>query len=183
MYKPQEDSYLFEEFLKQYLESLDKDQLESVKLLDIGTGSGILVKKALEYLDKDSVLAVDINPKVVESVKQQGINCIKSDLFSSVNEKFDIILFNAPYLPLDKDEPEDSRLETTAGKKGDEIIIKFLSQAKDYLNKNGKIFLLVSSLTPMNRIDKYKPKIKAIKKLFFEQLYILEIDFDNLNNK
>jgi methylase of polypeptide subunit release factors len=86
-----------------------------------------------------------------------------------------LITFNAPYLPEDKKEPKNSRTATTGGKKGDEISLKFLNQSQRYLNPNGKIFLLISSLTPMTKIKRFKPKIVATKKLFMEELRILEI--------
>ena len=88
--------------------------------------------------------------------------------------KADIITFNAPYLPEDKHEPKSSRLETTGGKTGDEISLKFLKQAFNYLSHDGKIFLLISSQTPMDKIKKFNPKIVARKKIFFEELLILE---------
>ncbi len=88
--------------------------------------------------------------------------------------RFDLITFNAPYLPLDSREPKSSQLATTGGKKGDEISLEFLKQAKKHLNKNGKIFLLISSLTPMDKIKRFNPKIVAKKKIFMEELLILE---------
>lgn len=165
MYQPSEDSYFFAEFLK-------KQKLNKKSVLDMGTGSGILAETCLHL--GANVLAVDINKEVVKFTSNKGINALQSNLFSKVNGKFDIILFNAPYLPRDKDEPKDSQLETTGGKKGDEVSIKFLTQAAKHLNKGGKIFLLISSLTPIKRINKFKPRIVARKKLFFEELLILE---------
>ena len=106
-----------------------------------------------------------------------GFDCIYSDLFSNIKEKFDIIIFNPPYLPEDKNNKEDreSKLATTGGKKGSEIINRFLQQAKKHLTKDGKIFLLTSSLTKnINWLD-YKKKLIAKKKLFFEELMVWEI--------
>ena len=143
----------------------------------MGTGSGILSEVALEFLDKDKILAVDINSDAVEFVKSKGINVVCSDLFEKVDGKFDLITFNAPYLPLDEREPEDSRVATTGGKQGDEISVRFLEQARKHLSENGKIFLLVSSLTPMDEIEKSNPKIVAKKKIDFEELMILEVSF------
>ena len=106
---------------------------------------------------------------------------IHSNLFSKVKSKFDLILFNPPYLPEDKREDKESALATTGGKKGDEIILKFLKQSKSYLNKNGTILLLVSSLTPLEEIEslltKQKMKFEFIssKKIFFETLSIMKI--------
>lgn len=172
IYEPSEDSYLFEEFLKKYL---SKNKISSY--LDMGTGSGILSIAASNYLDKKKILAADINPDAVKLVKSKGIKSIKSNLFEKIPEKFDLITFNAPYLPLDLREPEDSRLATTGGRNGDEISLEFLKQAKLHLTKNGKIFLLISSLTPIKNIEKFNPKIVKKERVFTEDLIILEFDF------
>ena len=140
----------------------------------MGTGTGILSETASKYLNKKNILAADINSEAIKITKKKGFKTIKTNLFSNIKGKFDLITFNAPYLPLDKREPKDSQLSTTGGKRGDEISIKFLKQAKKHLNKNGKIFLLISSLTPMNKIKRFKHKIVARKKMFMEELLILE---------
>ena len=170
IYQPAEDSYLFADFLKKYL---SKHKVNSY--LDMGTGSGILSKTASKFLDKKNILAADINPNTIKSLKQKKYNAINTNLFSKIKNKFDLITFNAPYLPLDPREPKSSQLATTGGKRGDEISIKFLRQAKNHLNKDGKIFLLISSLTPMDKINKYDPKVVAKKKVFMEDLLVLEI--------
>jgi release factor glutamine methyltransferase len=171
IYQPAEDSYFFIDFLQEFL---DNFKVKNFKYLDMGSGSGILSETVLKFTSKENIFAVDINPESVELLKEKGINAIKSDLFNDVKCKFDLITFNAPYLPLDEREPNDSRVATTGGKKGDEISVKFLKEAKKYLNKNGKIFLLISSLTPMERIEKFGGKIATRKKIDFEELRILE---------
>ncbi|MFA4960053.1 MAG: HemK2/MTQ2 family protein methyltransferase [Candidatus Pacearchaeota archaeon] len=170
IYQPSDDSYFFSNFLGDYLK--DKPQ---IKYLDMGAGSGILSEKASEFIDKKNILAVDVNHGSVKLLREKGFNSIKSDLFQKVKGWFDLITFNAPYLPEDEREPKDSVVATTGGKRGDEISVKFLRQAKKHLNKEGRIFLLISSFTPLEKIKKFNPKIVARKKIFFEELMILEI--------
>ena len=169
VYQPAEDSYFFANFLNKFLK---KNKINTY--LDMGTGSGILTETTSKFINKKNILAVDINPKSIKLLKKKNFNAIKSNLFEKIKTKFDLITFNAPYLPLDTREPKNSQLATTGGKHGDEISLKFLKQAKEHLNKNGKIFLLISSLTPINKIKKSNPKIVARKNQFFEQLLILE---------
>lgn len=171
VYTPSDDSFLFSEFLKEYL---SKNKISSY--LDMGTGSGILSETASDFLDKKNILAADLDKESYDFVKNKGFKVLHSNLFSKVpkNKKFDLITFNAPYLPQEEGESEDSQRITTGGKRGDEISLKFLKQAKKHLNKNGKIFLLVSSLTPLDKIKKYSPKIVSQKNLFMEKLLILE---------
>ncbi len=171
IYEPKEDSFLLESVVAKYS--------KNKKVLDMCTGSGILAQKA-KPLAK-SILAVDINEEAINLVKSKSIKALKSNLFQKVKGKFDLIICNPPYLPKDDREDKESSLATTGGKRGDEFIIKFLKQSNTHLEKDGIILLLVSSLTPMNKINlllkklKLKSKVIASKKLFFEKLEVLEI--------
>ena len=172
IYQPSDDSYLFADFLKKYFKSH-----KVTSHLDMGTGSGILAKTSSKLISPNLVLAADINQSAIKELQNESFQAIHSDLFKNISDKFDLITFNAPYLPLDKREPKSSQLATTGGKNGDEISIKFLEQAKQHLNPKGKILLLISSLTPTDKIKKLWPyKIVAKKKVFMEDLLILEFD-------
>ncbi len=172
IYKPSEDSYLLLSILKNFV----KDK----KVLDIGSGSGILAEEALKSGAK-SVTASDIESESISLLREKKITAINSDLFSNINDKFDLIIFNPPYLPEDKREDKASALSTTGGKNGDEIILKFLKEVKNHLAKKGSILLLLSSLTPKSRINKilarqkFKKEIIASKKIFFETLEVWKI--------
>ncbi len=179
IYHPAEDSYLISETLKRELPKLLKKNPD-LKFLEVGCGSGINLKSALNSgIKKGNILGTDVNPKAVNYCENLGFKVILSDLFSKVKGKFDIIAFNPPYLPLDKNEPKSSQPSTTAGKKGNELIIKFLKNAKKYLDENGKIFLITSSLSETVDFVKlgYKPKKINSRKLFFEELFLWEIGF------
>jgi len=120
IYPPAEDSYLLAETVSSYLN--DKPN-KNIKILDMGAGSGIQAENCKEQ-GFNEVLTADIDPKVVKYLKSVGFNSIETDLFSNISEKFSLILFNPPYLPEDKREPKDSKLVTTAGKKGYELILR-----------------------------------------------------------
>jgi len=169
IYEPQEDSFLLAKYVKKYAQG---------KVLDMGSGSGIQAETALEKT-KD-VLAVDINPEVIERLKQKGINVQFSDLFSSIKEKFDLIIFNPPYLPDDEREDEESKKITTGGKEGFEIIDRFLKDAKKYLNKKGKILIVFSSLSGdiLGLFKKYNYQYRLLKEknIFFEKLFIYLVE-------
>jgi len=163
MYEPHEDSYLLVEQVKKFVFG---------KVLDMGSGSGILAEAALEKT-KD-VLAVDVNKEVIVYLKKKRINVKYSDLFSNVREKFDWIIFNPPYLPTEKNEQPD--FETTSGPRGNEIIEKFLQQAASHLKPKGKILLLTSSFTKeipkLFKTYNFEYQKTAEKKLFFEVLSV-----------
>lgn len=172
IYQPREDSFLLEKEVRK----LSKGK----SFLDMGAGSGIQ-SNAANSAGAKSVLAADINKEAVAALKRQGIPSVKSNLFSNIKCKFDVIAFNPPYLPEDEQEDKESRLATTGGKKGDEIIVKFLQQAKAHLNKHGIILLLLSSLTPRKKIlillkKQFQfHKVISSEKLFFETLEVWKI--------
>lgn len=174
IYQPAQDSLLLASVIPQYV--------KNKSVLDMGSGSGILAEKALQSGAK-SVVAADINPESIKWIKSKDINAIQSDLFSNIPKPktFDIIICNPPYLPKDPKEDQESSLATTGGKRGDEFILKFLKQAKNHLNKEGIIILLLSSLTPQTKINhlltklNLKHKIITTQKLFFETLEVWKI--------
>src|SRR4030042_6985306 len=145
VYEPQEDSYLLLKYVK---------QLAYGKVIDIGTGSGILAEGAASNSQVKRVYAVDIDEDAVSNLKKcksEKIKCMKSDLFASVNEKFDVIIFNPPYLPADEND-KDSAL--AGGKKGHELIHEFLKQAKKHLRAGGFILMVFSNRTSKENVDK-----------------------------
>jgi release factor glutamine methyltransferase len=181
IYEPEEDSYLLSRILEKELPLL-LEKNSNLTFLEVGAGSGIQLKTALENGVKlENIFAVDLNPKAVNYCKNQGFNCIHSDLFQNIKGKFDVIIFNPPYLPEDNNEPVNSKLATTGGTKGGEIVNKFLKRSKLHLNYQGKIFLLISSLTKGINFKNINSKTLATKKIFFEELKVLEIKYDETN--
>ncbi|UZE93961.1 MAG: methyltransferase [Candidatus Pacearchaeota archaeon] len=170
MYEPREDSFLLLKHIKNYINKNDI-------VLDIGTGSGILAKESSKYARE--VIACDINKELIKKLKRNNknpkIKFIYSDLFSNIKGKFNLILFNPPYLPSKKIKYK----EIDGGKSGTEIINRFLREAKNYLEKNGKILLLCSSLNKNveQLFKKYQYNFKKIdeEKFFFEKLYLYEL--------
>jgi release factor glutamine methyltransferase len=165
IYEPDEDSLLIKKFIRNYAKG---------RVLDMGTGSGVLALEAMKY-SKD-VEACDISKSSVSFVREKGVNAYVSDLFSNVGGKFDLIIFNPPYLPLDLREDKESRVVTTGGEKGNEILERFLKDAKKFLNVHGKVLIVVSSLTPdvEKLLSKYDFKFEVLekKKISFEELIV-----------
>lgn len=178
-YQPAEDSYFLSSVLKKEIPKLIEKNSE-LKFLEVGIGNGIQLETVFKSgVKKENIFGIDINPRAVEHCKNLGFNCIQSDLFENFEKekKFDLIIFNPPYLPLDKNESKNSRKETTGGKKGNELTKKFLKQSKPFLSKNGKIFLITSSLAEeINFLGLgYKSKKRVSEKLFFEELVVWEL--------
>ena len=179
VYEPAEDSLLLAKHVKITAREILKENPEA-KILDIGTGSGIQAEACVDAgMEKENILCADANKEAVKLAKKKGFNAVLSNLFLSINKKykFNLIIFNPPYLPEDKTR-YDLGKDTTGGKLGDETILRFLKQAKSYLNKNGKILIVLSSFTPGGRIEKeikkqsLKCRVLETQNLFFEKLEV-----------
>jgi len=175
MYHPREDSYLLSFVLTKYL----KNKVKNIKILDIGSGSGIQAETCRK-LGFKNINVSDTDPQSISFLKKKKFKAIKSNLFSNIKEKFDLVIFNPPYLPEDK---YDKEKDTTGGKKGYETILRFLKQAKEHLRENGAILLLYSSFSKPRVIKreakklKYEIKLLAQKRIFFEELYVIELKY------
>jgi release factor glutamine methyltransferase len=184
VYEPSEDSFFFAENLHLKAGS---------RVLDVGTGSGILGIIASE--NAWEVTFIDLNPYSIRCAKQNAllnkvkseIKFIQGDLLSPLREaiKFDVILFNAPYLPTEQGEEDSWTGRAWAGgTTGRQIIDRFISTAPKQLEPSGEIFLMQSSLSNVKETQEkflsigLETKIVASLKLaFFETLVFLRASF------
>lgn len=180
VYEPAEDTFLIAHNL-----SVSGGE----KVLDMGTGCGILAVLAAEKTSE--VVAVDVNPHAVACAKKNAeLNGVAAkvetrlgNLFDTVeaDEKFDLILFNAPYLPVERDEGKSWIEKAWAGgKTGRTVIDQFISKASKYLTENGRILLVQSNLSNVEEtLRRFLPhKLRATlvgeEKLAFEKIVLIE---------
>jgi release factor glutamine methyltransferase len=169
VYPPDEDSFLLLKYV---------DNLVYGRVLDMGTGSGILAVAAAKNEEVREVMAVDIDPCALEVGKKRAeihdvmdnITFVQSNLFQKVEGRFDWILFNPPYLP---SEGEISEFSWAGGEKGKEVIIRFLEEAPRYLEGDGSLLLVYSDKTGIESSDfkNYRFQLLEEEKIFFETLY------------
>lgn len=177
VYPPAEDSFLLIDNLN--IKSSDK-------VLEIGTGSGIVSISA--SLKCREVTSTDINPYAIKCARnniklnnRENITVILSDLFENIDEEYDLILFNTPYLPVVEEEhiDDDYSKAWDGGESGREVIDKFIEQAPSYLKKEGIIQLVQSSLSDnaktLNMFEKmgFKAEITAVEHIFFEDITLI----------
>lgn len=147
VYSPAEDTYLL-------LNASLRIIRPGYRVLEIGTGSGEIAAALMGA--GGWVAATDINPLAASYAHRRGVPVIRCDLFEGIRGTFDLILFNPPYLPTAPDERIDDWLEYAldGGEDGRDTIRRFLTDAPAFLSKNGKILLLISSLTGIPEVSK-----------------------------
>ncbi|WP_296804914.1 HemK2/MTQ2 family protein methyltransferase [uncultured Methanobrevibacter sp.] len=178
VYVPAEDSYLLAENLQ---------IKEGQSVLEIGTGSGIVAMYASRLTDK--ITATDINFDACELARKnfrknniENIEILWGNLFDVVeNRKFDVILFNTPYLPTEEDEVLDNTINYAfdGGLNGRKVIDLFLNEVKNHLNDGGIVQMIQSSLSgndeTLSKLDElgFIAEIAASEHFFFEDITLI----------
>ena len=136
-----------------------KSKIQNLKLLDIGTGSGIIPITLKKHFPNAEISAIDISEKALEIAQKNAdfhkkeINFIQADFLNTeLTEKYDIIISNPPYIGIDENpeiedsvkgfEPNIALFSPTS----DALIFykKFAKDGEKYLNENGMIFLEIN---------------------------------------
>lgn len=180
VYEPAEDTYLLAESLV-----VNQDDV----VLDVGTGCGILGVLVAKKAKK--VVALDLNPHAVRCAQMNAERNSVADkmdtrlgnLFEPVmdDEKFNMIIFNTPYLPSKKSEQKAWIDRAWAGgPSGREIIDQFISQAPQHLAEKGRIVMVQSTLSNVHEtVRKLEEEglvatIVAEKKVAFETIVVIK---------
>ena len=208
VYTPSDDTYLILDYFKSsinisYFDGLKISEIK--RILDLGTGTGIvaiffqLIKKfnpnfnpeiyASDIL-KESITCAKLNEK--SNGVDNEIRFIHSNLFdsfpNSLKDSFNIIIFNPPYLPSSDliESKKSIDYSWNGGKRGYELIIKFLKSAVAFLNLNRPhyIYYISSSRTNLTELNKkiiklgYRTRILKEHHFFFEKIYLNRLKYD-----
>ena len=133
---------------------LDEVGDETVDVLEIGVGSGIISLSLGCELQNANVLGVDINPDAIElaeenkeRLKVSNVEFRHSDLFQNVDSKFHIIVSNPPYIPSEdigglqvEVAEHEPRLALDGGADGLDFYRAIIQGAPKYLHENGRIY-------------------------------------------
>ncbi len=140
------------------IKNLFKIKDKKISLLELGVGSGCLIISILLSLKKKKVsaLGVDISNKALDIAEknikkfnlEKKLKLKQSDWFSHIDEKFDIIISNPPYIKtsdvknLEKDVKfYDPLIALNGGFKGLSCFERIATAAKFHLKQNGIILL------------------------------------------
>lgn len=177
VYPPAEDTFLL-------IDNLVADASDCV--LEIGAGTGLV--SIFASLKSKHVTCTDINPHAIKCTqdnvklnKRSNVDVLMSDLFENIDGKYDLIIFNTPYLPVFEEEHVDDNYSKAwdGGENGREVIDRFLNEAPSYLKDDGIIQLVQSSLSDNDKtldiLDKMglKAEITAIEHIFFEDITLI----------
>ena len=141
------------EELVEHLKSEIRNQKS--KILDVGTGSGVIGLSLAAKFPEAQVHAIDISDDALalarENAERLGLSgrvqFTKGDLLENFSERFDVIAANLPYVSmqdrqsLSREVLRDPEVALFGGDRGDELIRKLIEQAPEHLQPNGLLAL------------------------------------------
>lgn len=166
-----------EELVENTMKILKKN-FANPKILDLCCGSGAIGIALKTKLDSCDVTMSDISTKALNVAKANrdkynlDINAIESDLFENINEKFDCIISNPPYIKEDEEiedivKNNEPQLALYGGKDGLDYYDRILKDVKNHLNDK---FLIAFEIGATEKDDvialanKYLTDIKIVAK-------------------
>lgn len=173
-YPPAEDTYLL---LKAAKQEARRDDM----VLEIGCGRGLISEEIALHVK--NAIATDLNPYAVAEAKNRGVEVIMADLFKGIRGRFDLVIFNPPYLPTSNAERSDDWMNVAldGGSTGRDVIARFIESLEGHLTEHGRSLLLISSLTGKVEVEdlarSFRFNVEEVdhKKVFFETLYVLRL--------
>ncbi len=154
-----------------------KEYFDKPKVLDIGTGSGaiaISIKKDIDSI----VYATDISKEALEVAKENAkrnnvdINFVNTNIYDGINEKFDIVISNPPYIRYDEEiedivKNNEPHIALYADNNGLYFYEEILKNIKNILNDKYLIAFEIGKdqAEEINKLkDKYLPDSNIILK-------------------
>ena len=125
------------------------------KILDVGTGSGVIALTLAKKFPEAEIFAVDVSEDALalarENAIRLGVNgrvqLRRSNLLENLDERFDLIVANLPYIAtqdlktLSREVLRDPEVALFAGARGDELLRELIEQAPTRLCPGGLLAL------------------------------------------
>ena len=176
---------------------LDENPKENLKVLDIGTGSGAIALALAKNRPDWTITAADISQDALdlamENANNQGLTLffIKSNCFSEISSKYDIIVSNPPYISREDEEEvglnvlhSEPHLALFADEDGLAIYRRIAEESKDYLNDGGKIYLEIGykqgqSVPALFKENFPEKRVRTLKDQFGQDRMVVIDDGEN----
>jgi len=125
------------------------------KILDVGTGSGVIALTLARKFPEAQIFAVDVSEDALALARENAarlglsgrVQFRKSDLLENLDERFDLIVANLPYIAaqdrhtLSREVLHDPEVALFAGVHGDEFVRELIEQAPPRLRPDGMLAL------------------------------------------
>ena len=125
------------------------------KILDVGTGSGVIALTLARKFPEAQIFAVDVSEDALALARENAarlglsgrVQFRKSDLLENLDERFDLIVANLPYIAtqdrhtLSREVLHDPEVALFAGVHGDELVRELIEQAAPRLRPGGMLAL------------------------------------------
>jgi release factor glutamine methyltransferase len=131
-------------------------KIADCRILDVGTGSGVIALSLAAKLPEAKVTAIDVSDEALalakENSRRLGIEHVvfaKSDLLDGIDGAFDLIVANLPYIAasdrstLSREVLHDPEIALFGGERGDEMVRKLIEAARSHLAPGGLLALEV----------------------------------------
>lgn len=162
-----------------YLKNLNNQGFKPEKILDFGTGTGILAIWAKRIFNDSEVIAVDYSKKACKCAlinskdKKVKIKILRAKNFRIFKQKFDLIITNPPYLSEEEYRKfgpfrGESKKALLGGKKGYEIFLKWLKDGLKILKEGGVFISEISSFWDKEILGEFRKYLVEEKRDFFK---------------
>jgi release factor glutamine methyltransferase len=141
------------EQLVELLISHFKSEIAPARIIDVGTGSGVIALTLAAEFPKAEVVGADISEEALmlarENAERLGlanrVRLLRSNFFEGVQSEFDLIVANLPYVStedrqnLSREVLHDPEVALFAGARGDELMQQLIAQAPSWLRPGGML--------------------------------------------
>ena len=125
------------------------------KILDVGTGSGVIALSLAKKLPEAEIFAVDISEDALALAEENAarlglsgrVQFRRGALLENLDQRFDLIVANLPYIAmrdrhtLSREVLHDPEVALFAGPRGDELVRELIEQAPARLRPGGILAL------------------------------------------
>ena len=139
------------EQLVEFLVSRFKSEIEHSRVVDVGTGSGVIALALAAEFPKAEIVGIDISEDALMLARENAerlssahrVRFLKSNLLENVQPGVGLIVANLPYIStedrqkLSREVLHDPKVALFAGVRGDELVRQLIAQAPSWFRPGG----------------------------------------------